>query len=835
MPFTPPPQIPNFNPTSPARIATDRYDFEAHLEGVNPPLANAPKQNFRHNATQTDLLPDLTINNIFCTTVQEALQAINSNLTPNISLATTSAPGIIQLGGDLNGTNSAGLAPKVGGLQGRPIANLAPTIGQVLTWSGSYWGPATPTGGGGGSPTGPAGGDLGGTYPNPVVNQITGTVGGTLNIDAAGNSSTINIGTGGAGPLIILGNGVASVQIPNLGVGVVHSNASGFLSSSLLNVVTDITPGTPGQALFTNGSPNAFWTGFSGDVSSSSTPGKLTVTGIQGHPVSATAPTTGQVLEYNGTDYVPTTLSGSFSAGGDLTGSSTNQTVVGLQTHAVPTPTGTGTVLTWTGSAFAWDTGGGGPPTGAAGGDLGGTYPDPTVDKITGNTGGIVPISDPVTIGLNTAVAGSLRIGNNTSISARNAANNADISLVTADGSNDVIIANTTSSVVGDIILGFGSTGATMPVVISQLGGHGPGYVAASNTGLLSWSAGAAPSGAAGGDLTGTYPNPTIHSIQGVVISGTPTTGQVLTATSAAAADWATPGGGPPSGAAGGDLSGTYPNPRVTGLNGVALPAPSSFGQALFWSGSSYVWDAVSVTGPASGDLSGAYPDPTVVGLHGNSIPIMSGFNTVLTWTGSAFAWDASGGGGFTAGGDLAGTSTSQTVDQVTGAVSGIMNIAVSSASTINIGTGGAGPTINIGNAEGETVLNGALLIQNLGTTILSFQGDGITADNSGSISVATPTVTLTSTQYQYMLIVLTGEVGAVCNVVFPNINGLWLVDMSTVTFSDGGLNFVSGSATVTVATSSTIPTGASQMIVWVRTTGSNGIGTSFNNNIHTP
>jgi hypothetical protein len=85
------------------------------------------------------------------------------------------------------------------------------------------------------------------------------------------------------------------------------------------------------------------------------------------------------------------------------------------------------------------------------------------------------------------------------------------------------------------------------------------------------------------------------------------------------------------------------------------------------------------------------------------------------------------------------------------------------------------------------------------------------------------------------MLIVLTGEVGAVCNVVFPNINGLWLVDMSTVTFSDGGLNFVSGSATVTVATSSTIPTGASQMIVWVRTTGSNGIGTSFNNNIHTP
>src|ERR1700723_2836488 len=74
---------------------------------------------------------------------------------------------------------------------------------------------------------------------------------------------------------------------------------------------------------------------------------------------------------------------------GDVTGDPTTTTVSGLLTNALPSLTDG--YLNWTGSAWALSivSGGGGSPTGSAGGDLTGTYPNPTVASLTGSAGTI--------------------------------------------------------------------------------------------------------------------------------------------------------------------------------------------------------------------------------------------------------------------------------------------------------------------------------------------------------------------------------------------------------------------------------------------------------------
>lgn len=191
--------------------------------------------------------------------------------------------------------------------------------------------------------------------------------------------------------------------------------------------------------------------------------------------------------------------------------------------------------------------------------------------------------------------------------------------------------------------------------------------------------AGGGATGPAGGDLTGNYPNPTVAGLRGrAVNAAAPNANQVLTWDGA---QWS-PANVPavnaikPGDAAGGDLSATYPNPTVARIQtrAVSNAAPNA-GQVLTWSGTQ--WAPTNLPAPppaikpgdaAGGDLAGAYPNPTVAKLQTRAV------NAAAPSPGQALAWDGTQWTptnlpaikpGDAAGGDLSGAYPNPTVNRI--------------------------------------------------------------------------------------------------------------------------------------------------------------------------
>ena len=161
-------------------------------------------------------------------------------------------------------------------------------------------------------------------------------------------------------------------------------------------------------------------------------------------------------------------------------------------------------------------------------------------------------------------------------------------------------------------------------------------------------------SGDAGGDLSGTYPDPVVSKVNGTAITDTPSANQVLTSLDGTSAAWAEITNihvGASAAIAGTKISPNFGSQTVTTAGVISAPTfevGSTINSPTITSGI-----GVPVTTPEEGSL--------YLRTNGDADTAIYVYQDG-TWT----AINSSG-GGFTAGGDLTGSSSSQTIDKLQG------------------------------------------------------------------------------------------------------------------------------------------------------------------------
>ena len=498
--------------------------------------------------------------------------------------------------------------------------------------------------------------------PTPAWTTLSGDVTNALGVMTVGQlqGSIVLSGTPASGNVLTATSSTAAHWAAPGGGSSVTGSGVWHSTSGTLDSAASL--GTAGQFLLTNSGPtDTSWTSISGDVSASvSTVGKLTVTGIQGNTFTSGAPAKGQfVVATSTTNYGPVTLSGDIQESATTAGQVAVRAINGIGLSGTPS---TGQVLTATSSSAAnWQTPSSGGITALTG-------------NVTASGSGSVAATVVKINGASVPAAGSLTTGNvlqvngassvtyaalNLAGGANYVTGNLPISNVAPGTSAQVLMSNATPATTWTTISGdatFGATGAlTLATVNSNVGTFGSAtsipVVTVNAKGLIT---------------AVTTATPTVTVISGITVSGTPSVNQVLTATSSSAANWQTPGS-----------AASVTGSGVWHSTSGALDSAASKGtaaQMLITNSGATDTGWVSLSGDATITAAGVVTNAKINGISVTGTP--STGQIITATSSSAATWQNAPSGSFTAGGDLSGTSSSQTVIGFNGVALSITSLA---------------------------------------------------------------------------------------------------------------------------------------------------------------
>lgn len=368
-----------------------------------------------------------------------------------------------------------------------------------------------------------------------------------------------------------------------------------------------------------------------GDLSGTAT--LQTVIGLQNIPVIDTVPINGQVLEFNGGEWAPYSISNIFTAGGDLSGSGTNQTVSKINGTSVPSGPAVNSVLVaLSGTTATWEQISNAQVSSTAA--IAGT-------KITPNFGS-----------QNISTTGTLGAGTST-LGATNVSSLQDTAL-----SSGVVHADSSGNFTSSLVIN-SDVSSSASISVSKLSSGTAAQVLLNNsTPTPAWTS-------ISGDVSLTNSGATtVEALQGHAVENvSPTDGYVLT-WNAGASQWQPEAISSGSVTLDGDVTGAATSNTVGKINGSSVPAGGSLttGNTLYVSGaSSLSYGSLNLAGGAnyvtgalptanqvaqtmSGDVSGTTAASTVTAIQGNAIQSTGALTSqqdgyVLTWRNSDGYW----------------------------------------------------------------------------------------------------------------------------------------------------------------------------------------------------